>query len=57
MLLKISQFVKKHQEDIVLIIAIFLISLFSFAVGYILAKQQEKMPIKFEQIQNKQIQK
>ena len=48
MLTKIIQFVKEHQDDIILLIGVILISLFSFAVGYIVAKQQEKEPIKIE---------
>ncbi len=68
MLSKISQFVnpfgklrtdaelrrsiKKYQVDIILVIGVILISLLSFAAGYIVAKQQEKTPILFEEIQN-----
>jgi hypothetical protein len=48
MLSKLSQFVKDHQNDIILLIGVILISLLSFAVGYIVAKQQEKEPIKIE---------
>jgi len=47
-LLKIKNFVKKYQTDIILIIGIILISLFSFAMGYIIAKYQEKEPIIIE---------
>lgn len=49
MLEKIVNFVKRHQADIILFIGAVLISLFSFAVGYMVAKQQEKEPIRFEQ--------
>ena len=49
MLLKLTQFLKKHQEDIVLLIGVILISLFSFTIGFIIAKQQEKTPLKIEQ--------
>lgn len=48
MLLKLSQFLKKHQEDIVLLIGVILISLFSFTIGFIIAKQQEKTPLRIE---------
>lgn len=48
MLAKIRQFVKTHQADIILVIGVILISLLSFAVGYIVAKQQEKKPLKIE---------
>ena len=53
MLTKIKEFVKEHQNDIILLIGVVLISLLSFAMGYIVAKQQEKEPIKIEfKIQN-----
>lgn len=45
---KIIDFLKKHQADIILLIGVILISLLSFAVGYIVTKQQEKIPIRFE---------
>ena len=48
MLAKIIQFVKVHQDDIILVIGVVLISLLSFAAGYIMAKQQEKEPIRIE---------
>lgn len=50
MLSKIKQFVKDHQNDIILLIGVILISLLSFAIGYILAKEQEKEPLKIEEI-------
>ncbi len=50
MLMEIKEFVKKYQADIILVIGVILISLFSFAMGYIVAKQQEKEPIKIESI-------
>jgi len=46
MLAKIIHFVKEYQADIILVIGVILISLLSFAVGYIVAKQQGKEPIK-----------
>ena len=49
MLSKIKDFVKTHQVDIILVIGVILISLLSFAIGFIVAKQQEKEPIKIEQ--------
>ncbi len=52
MLAKILQFVKDHQNDIILLIGVILISLLSFATGYIVAKQQEKEPIKIEYYEN-----
>lgn len=48
MLAKIKEFVKKYQDDIILLIGVILISLLSFAVGYIVAKQQEKTPLRIE---------
>jgi len=49
MLSKIKDFVKTHQVDIILVIGVILISLLSFAIGFIVAKQQEKEPIRIEQ--------
>jgi hypothetical protein len=49
---KIFEFVKKHQNEIILVIGVVLISLFSFAIGYITAKNQEKTPIKIENTLN-----
>ena len=48
MLAKFLQFVKTYQADIILVIGVILISLLSFAAGYIMARQQEKEPIRFE---------
>ena len=48
MLAKIQQFVKKYKSDIILIVTVILISLLSFAVGYIIAKNESKEPIKIE---------
>jgi len=44
--------IKKYKNDIILIIIVFLISLFSFAMGYIVAKYQEKEPIQFQETVN-----
>ncbi len=44
----IKEFIKEHQEDIVLVVGVILISLLSFAMGYIVAKQQEKELLRFE---------
>ena len=46
MLSKINQFVKNNFSDIILLIVVILISLLSFACGFLLAKYQEKEPIK-----------
>ena len=53
MLSKLIQFVKDHQNELILVVGVILISLLSFAMGYILAKQQEKEPIQFEYEQSK----
>ncbi len=47
-LTKIKEFVKAYQTDIILVIGVILISLLSFAMGYITAKEQGKEPIRFE---------
>jgi len=48
MIAKLIQFVKTNQADIILVIGVILVSLLSFASGYIVAKQGAKEPIKFE---------
>jgi hypothetical protein len=48
MLKRIRAFVKEHLDDIILLVGVILISLLSFAMGYIVAKQQEKEPLRFE---------
>ena len=48
MLLKIKQFVKENRADIILVVGVILISLLSFAIGYIIGKTQEKEPIQIE---------
>jgi hypothetical protein len=45
-LAKIKQWTIIHQSDIILLIGVILISLLSFAMGYIVAKEQEKEPLK-----------
>lgn len=49
---KIKQWAIEHQSDIILVIGVILISLLSFAMGYIVAKQQEKEPIRIEKSTN-----
>ena len=48
MLAKFTNFVKTYKADIILVIGVILISLLSFAMGYITARYQEKEPIKIE---------
>jgi len=50
MLSKIKKFIKDYQNDIILAVGVILISLFSFAAGYLLAKNQQKQPLRFEEI-------
>jgi len=49
MLSKIISFVKRHQANIILLLGVALVSLLSFAAGYITAKYQEKTSIQFEE--------
>ena len=49
MLLELTQFFKKHQKDLVLLIFVILISLLSFTIGFIVAKQKEREPLRIEQ--------
>lgn len=51
-LTKIKEFVKTHENDIILVVGVILVSLLSFALGYIVAKQQDKEPIRIEDSQN-----
>jgi hypothetical protein len=57
MLTKITRFVKAKQDEIVLIIAVVLISLLSFSLGYISAVNDAKKPIKIEKASLTAIQK
>lgn len=49
MLTKITKFVKKNQTEIALILAAILISLLSFSLGYITAKDDLKPEVIIEQ--------
>jgi hypothetical protein len=49
MIPKIQKFVKEQKVDILLFIAILLVVMFSFSLGYIMAKMEEKDPLTFEQ--------
>lgn len=53
MLSEIKEFVKNYQDDIILVIGVILISLLSFAAGFMTAELQEKDPIKIEMNQNR----
>lgn len=48
MIAKISNFVKAHFNDIILITIVALLILLSFACGFIMAKEQQKQPIQIE---------
>jgi hypothetical protein len=52
MLSNIKQLVKDHQDDIILLIGVILISLLSFAAGYIVGAWPEKEPIQFEETES-----
>jgi len=52
MLSNIKQLVKTHQGDIILLIGVVLISLLSFAAGYIVGAWPEKTPVQIEETQN-----
>jgi NADH:ubiquinone oxidoreductase subunit 6 (subunit J) len=49
LLKKIKEWIVTYQADIILFIGVILISLLSFAIGFIVAKQQEKEPLRIEQ--------
>ena len=49
---KISNGIKAHESAIILAVAVVLISLLSFAVGYLVAKEQLKEPLYIENIKN-----
>ncbi len=52
--MKFLEIIKKYQKDIILVIGVILISLFSFAVGYIFSNIKEKEPIKIESLINEE---
>jgi len=43
-----KEFFKENLDDIILVIGVILISLLSFAAGFIVAKYQEKEPLRIE---------
>lgn len=51
-LARIKEFVKEHETDIILATGVVLVSLLSFAIGYLTAKEQLKEPIQIEQTQS-----
>ena len=48
MLSRIKEIVKIRQNDIIFLIIVILISLLSFALGFITAQKEKKEPIKIE---------
>jgi hypothetical protein len=44
-LFKIKWYIKDNKEEIALIIGVFLISLISFGIGFLMAKEDIKTPI------------
>ncbi|MFA5087212.1 MAG: hypothetical protein WC470_02850 [Candidatus Paceibacterota bacterium] len=48
MLTKITDFVKRNQAEIALVLAVILVSLLSFSLGYWSAKNDTKPEIKIE---------
>ena len=54
-LARIIEFVKRHEIDIILAVGVILISLLSFAAGFLTAKEQFKEPIRIEEIQDEQL--
>lgn len=57
MLSKIKNFVKKHQADIILVVGVILISLLSFAAGYIVSRTYDRPPLEFEDFELTEIKK
>jgi len=51
----IKQFVNEHLGDIILITGVILISLISFFIGYIVAREEMKPPLKLEEIQYEKV--
>lgn len=49
MFFRVKKFVQHNQNDIILFMVVFLICLLSFAIGYLIAKYQQKEPLKFEE--------
>ena len=52
MITTIKQFVNEKKEDIILVTGVMLISLLSFFLGYIVAKDESKDPIEIQYEQN-----
>ena len=48
-LAKIRDFIKTNKADIILVVGVILVSLLSFAMGYMTVKEQDKEPLKIEE--------
>jgi len=49
MLSKILKFVKEYQDDLILFFGVIFLCFFSFALGYIIAKNEEKPSLEFQE--------
>ncbi len=49
MISKFIKFVKVNYRDIFLLLLVFMATLFSFSLGYIIAKIEDKEPLRFEE--------
>lgn len=47
---KIKLFVKKHEQEIILFLTVFLISMLAFSLGVNFSKENQKEPIKIEKL-------
>lgn len=52
MVAKFVESVKKYEEELILAVGVLLISLLSFAAGYLTAKEQLKEEIRVEQLED-----
>ena len=48
---EIKKFVKAYQADIILVVGVILISLLSFAMGYIVARTYDRAPLEIETLE------
>ncbi len=48
MLSRVIEFVKKYHQEMILLIGVILVSLLSFSIGYIVAFEEAKEPIRIE---------
>jgi len=48
MITNTKRIVKMHKKELILVVLVFLISLFSFSLGFILGAQKEKPPLEIK---------